>query len=237
LGLVRLIEGNIEAARSLVEESHSLYKELGDAWGEAFTLFLQGLTAYRSGDHAAARTQWEESVRLFQAQGDVLYASTVLSALRGMISTQGDQELLRSLDQQSLSLMQQAPNRGALGLFLINMGDIFHQYGEEQLAQASYREGLSLWQEMHQVEQRLGIVMGLAGLARVAAAQGQAERAGRLFGAAAHLLSATTSYREEVNRRIAEARTRLDAATFEAGWTAGQAMTEEQAVTLALQDV
>ncbi len=33
------------------------------------------------------------------------------------------------------------------------------------LAQASYREGLCLWQEMHQVEQRLGIVKGLAGLA------------------------------------------------------------------------
>jgi pimeloyl-ACP methyl ester carboxylesterase len=32
------------------------------------------------------------------------------------------------------------------------------------------------------------------------------------------------------------ARTHLDAATFEVGWAAGQAMTEEQAVTLALQD-
>ena len=32
------------------------------------------------------------------------------------------------------------------------------------LARASYREGLRLRQEMHQVEQRLGIVKGLAGL-------------------------------------------------------------------------
>ena len=104
------------------------------------------------------------------------------------------------------------------------------------MAQVSYREGLRLWQEMQQVEQRLGIVKGLAGLAEIAAAQGQAERAGRLFGAASRLLPATSSYREEMTRRIAEARTRVDAATFEAGWTAGQAMAEEQAVTLALQD-
>jgi len=37
--------------------------------------------------------------------------------------------------------------------------------------------------------------------------------------------------------RSAAARVRLDAATFEAGWTAGQAMTQEQVITLALQDV
>jgi hypothetical protein len=160
----------------------------------------------------------------------------MLSALQGMVSTQGDQELARSLHQQSLSLMQQTHNRGTLGLFLINTGDLFHQYGEEQMAQASYRDGLRLWQEMHQVEQRLGIVKGLAGLAEMAAAQGQAERAGRLFGAAARLLLATSSYREEVHRRSAAARAHLDAATFEVGWTAGQAMTEEQAITLALQD-
>jgi hypothetical protein len=89
---------------------------------------------------------------------------------------------------------------------------------------------------MQQLEQRLGIVKGLAGLAEMAAARGRAEQAGRLFGAAARLLPATSSYREEMYRRIAVARAQPDAATFEAGWAAGQTMTEEQALTLALQD-
>jgi tetratricopeptide (TPR) repeat protein len=236
LGLVRLSQGNIEVARSLFEDSHSLFKELGDAWGEALELFTLGTAAYRSGDVATARAYFEESVRLYQEQGDVLFGSMALSLLQGMVLIQGDQELARALHQQSLSLMRQAHNRGALGLFQINMADLYHVYGEDQLAQVSYRDGLSLWQEMQQVEQRLGIVKGLAGLGEVAAAQGQAERAGRLLGAASRLLPATSSYREEVNRRIAAARAQLDAATFEAGWTAGQAMTEEQAITEALQD-
>ena len=102
------------------------------------------------------------------------------------------------------------------------------------MAQASYRQGLRLWQEMQQVEQLLAIVKGLVGLAEGAAEEGQAERAGRLFGAAARLLPATSSYREEAIRRSAAARAQLDAATFEAGWSAGQAMTEEQAITEAL---
>jgi predicted ATPase len=236
LGLIRLSQRDIEAARSLFAESLGLFKELGDASGEALVLFTLGLTAYRSGDLATVRTQWEESLRLFEELGDVPYASMVLSALQGLLSTQGDQEQARSLYQQSLPLMQQAHDRGTLVLFLITTGDIFQQFGEEHMAQASYREGLRLWQEMHQVEQWLGIVKGLAGLAEIAAAQGQAERAGRLFGAASRLLPATNSYREEVNRRSTAARAQLDAATFEAGWAAGQAMTEEQAITEALQD-
>jgi predicted ATPase len=236
LGMVRVYQGDIEAARPLLEESRSLLKEVGDASGEARALFTLGFIAHRSGDGVTARAHLEESLQLFQAQGDVLHTSAVLSALEVIVSDQGEHSLARSLHQQSLSLMQQTHNRGALGLVQISTGEIFQQYGEEHMAQASYREGLSQWQEMHQVEQQLGIVKGLAGLAEIAAAQGQAERAGQLFGAASRLLPATSSYREKVNRRSAAARAHLDAATFEAGWAAGQAMTEEQAITEALQD-
>jgi predicted ATPase len=237
LGLVRLSQGNTVAARSLLEESRTLFKDVGNVWSEAFTLYSLGSLAYRSSDPAAARAYYEESLRLSLKQGYMLPASLVLSALEAMVSTQGDQERERSLEQQLQQLMQLARDRGALGLYLINIGDIWlHHLGDEQQAKAHYREGLSLWQDLQRVGNELGIVKGLAGLAEVAAAQGQSERAGCLFGAAARLLPATSSYREEMNRRVAAARAQLDAATFEAGWAAGQAMTEEQAVTLALQD-
>ena len=237
LGLVRLSQGNTAAARPLLEESHTLFKDVGNVWTEAFTLYTLGSLAYRSSDPAAARAYYEESLRLSLKHGYVLAASLVLSALEAMVSTQGDQEMARSLYQQLQPLMQQARDRGALGLLLSNIGDIWlHRLGDEQQAKVLYREGLSPWQDLQRVGNELGVVRGLAGLAEVAAAQGQAGRAGRLFGAAARLLPATSSYLEEVHRRIATARVQLDAATFEAGWSAGQTMTEEQAITEALQD-
>jgi len=237
LGFVQVSQGNTAAARPLLEESRTLFKDVGNVWSEAFTLYYLGSLAYRSSDPAAARAYYEESLRLFQEQRDVLDAALVLSALQAMVSTQGDQELAHSLHQQLQQLMQHARDRGALGLFLINFGDIWlHRLGEEQQAKVLYREGLSLWQEMQRLGNELGIVKGLAGLAQVAAAQGQAEQAGRLFGAAARLLPATSPYREEMHSRSAAARAHLDAATFEAGWTAGQAMTEEQAISFAIQD-
>ena len=122
-------------------------------------------------------------------------------------------------------------------MILINFGDIWlHQSGGEQQAKMLYKQGLHLWQDLQRVDNEIGIVRGLAGLAEVAAAQGQAERAGRLFGAADRLLPAESLYRDDVNRRVAAARDHLDAAAFTTGWTAGQAMTAEQAVTDASQD-
>jgi tetratricopeptide (TPR) repeat protein len=200
-------------------------------------LYDRGRIAYLSGDPAAARAHCEESLRLFRKIGEVRYASLVLSALLVIVASQGDEEMVRSLYQQSLPLMQQARNPGALGLFLINNGEMWlHSYGDEPLAQVLYRLGLSLWQDMQQGGQGIGIVKALAGLAEVAAAQGKAERAGRLFGAAAHLLPSDSLERQDVNGRVAAARVKLDAATFEAGLCAGQAMMQEQAITDALQD-
>ncbi len=135
LGLVWLSQWNTTAARPLFEESRSLFQNLRDVWGEALTLYSLGSTAYRSGDPAAGRAYYEESLRLFQEQGDELWASLVLTALEVMAATQDDEELAHSLDQQLQLLMQQARKRGVLGLFLMNIGDLWlHRYGDKQQA-------------------------------------------------------------------------------------------------------
>jgi predicted ATPase len=237
LGLVRMGQRNSAAARPLLEESRSLFRDLGDVWGEASTLYLLGMAAYFSGEGAAARAYYQESLRLFRQVGDVFGATLLVSALEAVGLPEGDEETARSLYQQSLPLLRASKDRGRLGVILINLGDSWlHQYGDAQQGKMLYRQGLKLWQDMQAVENGLGIVRGLAGLAEVAAAQQQAERAGRLFGVADRLLPSNSMYREELNRRIGAARATLDAATFEAGWTVAQAMTAEQAIPDALQD-
>jgi predicted ATPase len=182
LGLVRIGQRNNAAALPLLEESRTLYKELGDVWGEANMLYLLGMAAYFSGDRAVARAHYEESLRLFQEQGDVFGVTLLVSALEAVLLPQGEEETARSLYEQSLPLLQASRDRGRLGIILINMGDSWlHQYGGEQQAKTLYQQGLPLWQDMQRVDNGFGIVRGLAGLAEVAAAQGQAERAGRLF--------------------------------------------------------
>ncbi|HEX6483426.1 MAG TPA: DUF4062 domain-containing protein [Ktedonobacteraceae bacterium] len=237
LGLVRMGQRNSAAARPLLEESRTLFKDLRDGWGEAMSLYYLGMAAYFSGDRAAARAHYEESLRLSHQQGDVFGVTLLVSALEVVDLPQGEEETARSLYEQSLPLLRAARDRGRLGIILINSGDVWlHQDGGEQQAKTLYKQGLNLWQDLQRMDEEIGILKGMAGLAEVAAAQGQAERAGRLFGAADRLLPSASLYRDDLNRRVAEARAHLDATAFTAGWTAGQAMKVEQAVTDALQD-
>src|SRR5262245_48849956 len=237
LGTLQMSQRNSAAARPLLEESRLLLKELGDVWGEATTLYPLAIAAYLSGDRAAARAYYQESLGLFRQQGDVFGVAFVASGLEALGLGQGDEATTRSLYEQSLPLLRTSKERGRLGMILINVGDTWlHHYGDAQQGKMLYKQGLKLWQDMQSVDNGLGIVRGLAGLAEVAVAEGQAERAGRLFGAAARLLLASSSERDELNRRSAAAGATRDAARFEAGKAAGAAMTTEQAITEALQD-
>ncbi len=237
VGLVRMGQRNSAAARPLLEASRSLFQELGDVWGEASTLYALGMATYLSGDGAAARGYYAESLRLYRQVGDMFGVTLLASALEAVGLVPGEEETAPSLYEQSLPLLRASKDRGRLGMVLINTGDSWlHHYGDAHQGKMHYKHGLKLWQDMQRVDTGLGIVRGLAGLAEVAAAHGQAERAGRLFGAAARLLVASNSEREELNRRSAAARARLDAAPFAAGWAAGQVMTAEQAITEVLKD-
>ena len=81
----------------------------------------------------------------------------------------------------------------------------------------------------------------IEGLAGLAAAQGQAGRAARLFGAAEALRESVSnrippSERAEYDHNIAAARAQLSEAAFAASWAGGRAMSLEQAVAYALDE-
>src|SRR5260370_23431121 len=177
LGLVRMGQRNSAAARPLLEESRTLFKDLGDVSGEALSLYFLGMATYFSGDRSAARAHYEESLGLFQQQGDVFGVMLLMSALEVVGLPQGDQEMARPLDEQSLPLLRASQDRGRLGMLLINTGDMWlHQSGGEQQAKMLYQQGLHLWQDLQRVDNGLGIVMGLAGIAEAGSGPGQGER-------------------------------------------------------------
>ena len=85
-----------------------------------------------------------------------------------------------------------------------------------------------------------GVAACLSGLAGVASAQDQAERAVRLFGAVEALRETVPAavahvHQVEQARDMCAARAQLDARAFTAAWTEGQAMTLEQAIAYALE--
>jgi hypothetical protein len=98
-------------------------------------------------------------------------------------------------------------------------------------------ESLTLFQ---QLGDQGGIAECLEALAGAAGAQGQPLRAARLFGAAEALrekigVPLSPADRPTYDRTVAAARAQLDASAFTTAWTAGRALTMEQAVSEALE--
>ena len=240
LGLAQMSQGRVVEAHPLLEECLSLFKEMKNTWGEALTLFYLGIGAELGEKRAEALSDYKESFQRFQHMHDVFFSSLVLGVLVEINASQGDNEAAHSLYEQFEQLLQQASNRWMLGMLLLAKGySLQHNYKLYGNAKMLYQGVLSLWQDMQRVENGLGILRGLVGLAEIAAIQGQGERSGWLFGAVDHLAPSSGFYRDDLNERVAQVRGHLDAATtatFEAAWAQGQTATLEQAIQKALQE-
>ena len=241
LGMVRLGQSQTEPARALLEESRTLQQAIKDTWGEATTLYYLGMAASMSNDLVAARAFYEESLAHFRHLGDTLGTALLLSALGVVDARQGDLVTTQSLFEQSLPLMRTTGDLRDLAMLLAKAGWMQLLRGDPKQAGNLLREGLRLWRDAQRPDQGPSIIMSLAGLASIAAALEQAERAGQLFAAAQTLFPPTNTFlddarRADIDHSLAEARAHLDAVAFAAGWAKGQAMTVRQAISYALQE-
>src|SRR5262249_45065689 len=143
----------------------------------------------------------------------------------------------QQLLDRALTLFQDLDNKPGVVHTTFTLGLLAHQRGEFVLASILQRQALSLSRE---VGDSRGICWCLEGLAALACAQGELNRAARLFGAAHGLHQRIQAPRLAPAGRIsyandlADVRARLDEATFETVWAEGGAMTMEQAVAYAL---
>jgi len=241
LGDIQVSQGKLEAARSSLEESRRLFQKQTLPIMEAFVLRYLGQAAFASHDLMQAKTLYQQSLALFQQERDILGEAVTLGALGAVALAQGDVVTAQSLVNESLPLMRAAGDRRYLKQFLLMAGTVRLKRGDVQQAQNLFSESLRLWGTTGDQENTAGIRWSLIGLAEVATARGQAERAGRLLGAAEtlspHLLNSFEQTSAiNLDQEIAQARTRLDQAAFEVGRATGQVMTKEQATSDALQD-
>jgi non-specific serine/threonine protein kinase len=153
---------------------------------------------------------------------------------------QGDYGRAARLLEQSLPLWQELGDKTSLANALTNLGTVSREQGDYGQAAALYKESLALrWTG----EQKRGVAEDaecLEGLAAVACAQAQPQRAARLLGTAAALREALgaplpPADRASYERTVATARAHLNAAAFARVWEEGRAMVLDQAIAEALR--
>jgi DNA-binding NarL/FixJ family response regulator len=234
-------QGDIGAAKTLVEEGLTLYRQLGDEEGIASPLTNLGMTAVLGQrEDIPLRTVMEELGELkphLENKTTLAY----LLILEGMIAlSQGDLEHSAALHEESLELFRETHDARGILSCLLHLGGIALVRGDYEGALSLLRESLRLGWES---DDTVSIHFSLHVLACVAASQEQPVRAARLWGAVegmqedygVHLTPITLSI-TDYEGCLAAARSQLDEEAWSGAWEQGKAMPLEQVVEYALSE-
>ena len=229
-----LQQANDPGARLQLEENLARAHEEDDKFFLGSVLLLLAGLDVKQGDLSTARVRTDEALAIFRATGMNSGLYWALNSLGDLARLEGDYERAGALYEQALPYARDVGS--AVPWTLHNLGQVAQYQGEHARATALFKESLSLRQQEGEKE---GIAEALAGLAGVAAATRQPERAARLFGAAETLRHAIhhdirRQNREPYDLYLPLARAQLGEAAFSKAWAEGRAVTLEQAIHYAL---
>ncbi len=237
-GSLARLQGDYASARVLFEEGLALYKELDDKQGMAASLNNLGLVASSQGGTASARSLFEESLAIMRELGDKQSIAGSLGNLGNVAREQGDYASARALLEESLALRRELGDKRGIANSLLNLGRLDCQEKNYAASRYCLAECLTLCRVLG--DKRI-MAYALECFAALARAQEQPDRAAQLYGASDALRAAIgvplpPNEREEVERALAALRPTLGEEAFNGAWTAGCALTWEQAIEYALED-
>lgn len=219
------------------EEALALGLELGDHWNAGFALLWLGVSASAQGDYSRARSYLEQSLEIWRNLQEKTYTAWTF-VFRGEVAMlQGDTSDAQELYLQSVLILRQAQDYPFLAIPLRRLGQLAMFQGDYLEATAFMKESL---QHNWAVQDYRGTGACLAAFAALSLAQGKAERAIRLLGAADAVLDfIRTPFlafdQQQFEHNVSRLRDQIDRPAFMKAWTEGHAMTFEQAVEFALK--
>jgi predicted ATPase/DNA-binding SARP family transcriptional activator len=224
-------------SRALLEASLAITQELGHLAGIASNLASLAQQVYWEGDYVQPLPWLEEAMRLQRQLGSKSGMAWVLELRGNLALRQGNYEQAQSYFAESLALSEAAGQRNYWPL--ANQALIAVRQGAAEQAQALYADVIRRFQE-GQIQH--GLIYCVEGLITLAAARNQPERAARLLGWADTMRNAIGDARppgEQIGleQDLAAARVQLPASFFAENYAAGQTLTMDEAVALALAPV
>ena len=236
-GIGLLMQGEPDQARAAAEEAVTVLREGGYAgWDMANVLLRYAFILASRSEVVRAQEKMEAALTLFRQLGDRWGTSQALNMMGDIARIQGDYDRANTLYTESLHLYRELGVKRDIPASLDNLGHVALARGDNSKAQEFFREGLTLHQDLGN---KFGASECVVGLAGVAAAVQQPERAARLLGIALRLREGLrdTSWRgllTTYERYATDVRTRLDEASWSVALQEGQAMSMEQAIAYAL---
>jgi predicted ATPase len=167
-------------ARSELEESAAIWREIGDKRGLALSLSCSGslgFIALYEGRVAAARAFFEEGVAIWRELNDQWGLATAFYGLAAAVR-RDDTAAARPIVEESVALFREVGDRYNLGGALCVLGGIAQSEGDLARARALYEESLALSREL---DNKGSISIVLLFLGDLAQNQGDEQRALKLY--------------------------------------------------------
>ncbi|MGH2593930.1 MAG: ATP-binding protein, partial [Anaerolineae bacterium] len=153
----------------LYTESLALYRQIGDKWGEAFSLrgLVAGASSWGSPEHVLPRLQ--ESLTLCRELQDAWCTALALYNLGWLALSQDDDQQAETTWEDGLNLFRESGDRWGIAVSLNALGYVARLRGKYSRATVLTEESLTLFRELGD---KLGIAMSLTRLGNVAFRRG-----------------------------------------------------------------
>ncbi|UCC63855.1 MAG: tetratricopeptide repeat protein, partial [Anaerolineae bacterium] len=235
-GVLAAMQGNWETASALWEETLAIRQGMGDKPNMARVISNLGIVARNRGDYGVAHSLHEEALAIRREVGDKLWIADSLNNLANVLLDQGIYADARSCLEKAVAIRREVGDRWAIANSLNNLGNVVRAQGDYTEAHSLYKQSLTINRELGDPRAIAYLLEDIGGLA---AMQGQAERALRLFGAAAALRETSgvllsSTERDKLEQMLGPARQALGEAAASVV-AEGQAMPLEQAIEYALK--
>jgi predicted ATPase/DNA-binding SARP family transcriptional activator/DNA-binding CsgD family transcriptional regulator len=236
LGSLALDQGDYEQATSLLEESLALHRESGSKEDVIGVLNGLGVLASAKGDRERSISFFSEALVLSRGTGNVRRTAASLGNLGITMLVHGDPEQATVLLEESLALFRDIGDSSNIAIGLMYSALAALTQDDHERVKALSEESLKLLQiaeDKQHIADCLEIMAGGAG------AQGRAQRAARLWGAAEVLredigVPLQPEDREVLDPYLAAARSSLGEVAWQVTLAEGRAMMPEQAIEYAL---
>jgi tetratricopeptide (TPR) repeat protein len=176
--------GDHDSSCAFLEESLKRFRTLGDQASIAFTLTRLGVSEGSRGDVARARARLREAADLGRRVPDRHILPLALHGLGELERDVGRYAQAAELLEEAIQLCEEAGRPLQVWSTRHGLGDLRLEEGQPEAAEDLYRSVLA--HDRIDVDKRR-MAYALGGLAATAAVRGEAERAGRLWGAVERL--------------------------------------------------
>lgn len=175
LGDELLAAGDFAAARDCLEAALTTQQAVRARENAGVTLRSLGLLYHQLGDAARAGECYRQAMEIFDDSGIRWYQGQTWAYLSLLSHHLGDDQAARAQSRRGLEIAEEIGDRLALGWLLDALGHALAGLGDLDGAAAAYRRALAVRRELEQAHLA---AESLAGLARVALAQGSVAQAG-----------------------------------------------------------